>query len=195
MIFRTNQGTGAHLKEELDPDATAYRSGKLLGMVSDNPTIGRGGHVFFSLENSKGKLSCAVYAPSGIMKKKATLLQHGDSIELGGGIRRGSSKHGKILNVEYLKVLALSKSLHQENPLCSSCGKRMSSDGHVNGFKCRSCGIRSRKADFRSSRRTLRRGLYLPPPAAQRHLAKPIERYGRENKVPVLPSGTWFELF
>ncbi len=196
MIFRSNQGTGEHLREVLGPQAFAYSSGKIRGMVSENPAIGRGGHVFFSVENSQGVLNCAVYEPTGSMKKKAALLQQGDSIELGGGIRKKSNKHGKILNVEYLKVLALSKSFIQRNPLCSKCGKRMTSDGYVNGFKCGTCKIRSRRVRFRVSRRVLKKGLYLPPPSAQRHLAKPLRRHGREkDRVPVRPSGTWFEVF
>ena len=196
MIFRSNQGTGEHLREELDPQAPAYNSGKIRGMVSENPMTGRGGHVFFSLENSKGALNCAVYEPTGSMKKKAALLQQGDSIEVGGGIRKKGNKHGKILNVEYLKVLALSKSFIQRNPLCSNCGKKMTSDGYVNGFKCGSCKTRSRRVQFRVSRRMLKRGLYLPHPSAQRHLSKPLQRHGREkDREPARPSGMWFEIF
>jgi len=35
--------------------------------------------------------------------------------------------------------------------------------------------------------RVLKPGLYLPPPKAQRHLTKPLKRYGREKEHP--PSG------
>ncbi len=195
MIFRSNQGTGAHLLEDLDPEAAAYRSGKLRGLVSGNARIGRGGHVFFSLRNLLGQLECVVYAPSGDMRAKAALLQEGDIVEVGGGIRKGGSTRGKILNVEYLKVVVLSRSFIRKNPICSSCGRSMTSDGFINGFKCGRCNTRSRKVLISGSTRKLRKGLYLPPPSAQRHLAKPAVRIGRENtKATAIPWDTWFEL-
>jgi tRNA(Ile2) C34 agmatinyltransferase TiaS len=195
MIFRSNQGTGAHLLEDLDPEAAAYRSGKLRGLVSGNARIGRGGHVFFSLRNLLGQLECVAYAPSGDMRAKAALLQEGDIVEVGGGIRKGGNTRGKILNVEYLKVMVLSRSFIRKNPICSSCGRSMTSDGFINGFKCGRCNTRSRKVLISGSTRKLRKGLYLPPPSAQRHLAKPAVRIGRENtKATAIPWDTWFEL-
>ena len=48
MIFKSNQGTGDHLKNELDSKTMKpYASGKITGIVSNVPKIVKGGHVFF----------------------------------------------------------------------------------------------------------------------------------------------------
>ncbi len=71
-----------------------------------------------------------------------------------------------------------------ENPLCPRCGRRMESMGRGQGYRCRRCGLRRRDAGKRAVvlKREVREGLYLPPPRAQRHLTKPLQRYGRENR-------------
>ena len=42
----------------------------------------------------------------------------GDKIHLGGGIRKASKKHGRVLNVEFLRVLQLAKNYLLVNPTC-----------------------------------------------------------------------------
>jgi len=43
--------------------------------------------------------------------------------------------------------------------------------------------------------RDVRPGLYLPPPRSQRHLTKPLRRYGLEKYGrPGPPKGMWFGL-
>ena len=50
MIFKSNQGTGDHLKNELNSKTMKpYASGTLTGVVSNTPKIVKGGHVFFQL--------------------------------------------------------------------------------------------------------------------------------------------------
>ena len=50
MIFKSNQGTGDHLKNELTIETMKpYASGTLSGIVSNVPKIVKGGHVFFTI--------------------------------------------------------------------------------------------------------------------------------------------------
>ena len=50
MVFKSNQGTGDHLKNELQVnDLKPFTSGFLVGVVCDKPVIEQGGHgIFFN---------------------------------------------------------------------------------------------------------------------------------------------------
>ena len=117
MIFRSNQGTGEHLRQTLTLDRPkAYLSGKLVATVKSIPRSEIGGHVFFAIENEEGEIPCACYEPTASFRKYAKLLIPGDVIEVGGGIRKSTSLHPKILNLEYFKPIKLAKKLSYTNP-------------------------------------------------------------------------------
>ena len=80
------------------------------------------------------KCLVAVYEPTGLAKV-ATGLEEGDVIEIGVGVRKGTTKHPKILNVEYLCVVKLTPVYEILNPLCRICGKRMKSEGKNKGHQ------------------------------------------------------------
>ncbi|GBC74184.1 hypothetical protein HRbin05_00218 [archaeon HR05] len=193
MLFRSNQGTNAHLANMLDAsNLKAYTSGYIQGRVASEPLAIEGGHTFFALEcygnngygsgdedgYGKGNVLCAVYEPTGL-SPIAQALSIGDVLEVGGGVRKGTSKHPKVLNVEYIKVVDLARKVRYMNPLCI-CGKRLKSEGKGKGYGCKKCGYRVRdaeKVDVEVAR-DLRLGLYLPDAKAHRHLTKPLHRYG-----------------
>ena len=204
MVFRSNQGTNMHLQNEIKlPEAKSFTSGHLRCKVSIKPQIIRGGHSLFAVENKDGfTFPAAVYEPTGIANI-ASLLVVGDIIEIGCGIRRASSKHPKILNVEYFLVLELAEIIEMRNPLCRNCSKRMKSEGKDKGFQCKRCKLREpytiQKANIHLPRK-IQVGLYIPTPKAHRHLTKPLHRYGLEkastdyNKnLPI--RGNWFFSF
>lgn len=199
MIFRSNQGTGEHLKSVLKSNSTrAYQSGHVTGRINTYPTITQGGHVFFSINDSEGIIKCAVYEPSGGLRKIALQLTIGDLVEIGGGMRRRSVKHESVLNIEYLRVIKLDKKVVLLNPLCNRCKKRMTSNGRGKGFKCTGCGERLMNVEkiIENIPRKVKRALYLPPESSQRHLAKPMQRYGMEKRGGfVRPTGEWFQVF
>ena len=59
----------------------------------------------------------------------------------------------------------------------------MKSAGRGRGFVCKRCRFHSltvRKVKV-PIKRKLKEGLYIPPPRAQRHLTKPLQRYGMEK--------------
>ena len=132
LVFLTNQHTDAHLQRKLD--WKVYSSGWVDGKVSKVET-GTGGHVYVTLETDGGKRVAAAYEPTGDLRRAAKLLAAGGDVRAYGGVRRGTSLHPKVLNMERLEV---------------------------------------------KSGRTLPAGNYLASPRANRHLAKPLTRHGRE---------------
>ena len=195
-IFRTNQGTDAHLVRRLVRELRPHLPAVLRGRVASQPKVIPGGHVVFALSDGSGTVDCAVYEPSGRLRQVAKALWPGDLIEVAGGVREGPG--GRLtLNVEKLVVIELAEKLLPENPRCPRCGKRMKSMGAGKGFRCPRCGHRDPKAQkvLVKAPRDIRPGLYLPPPRSQRHLTKPLRRYGLEKYGrPGPPKGMWFGL-
>ena len=185
MVFRSNQGTGEHLQTCLDLSRLkTYCSGKITGTVLSKPTMQIGGHVFFELGNSQGIILCACYEPTGKLRNFAMSLLVGDEIEVGGGVRKSTIRHPKVLNLEYIHPVNLVENVIYENPKCALCRVSMSSEGRNQGFQCPKCGALDRvgRKTRRVQSRTMREGqLYLPDLKAHRHLTKPLQRYLLEN--------------
>ncbi|MEM2759636.1 MAG: tRNA(Ile)(2)-agmatinylcytidine synthase [Nitrososphaerales archaeon] len=185
MIFRTNHGTNMHVMHEFDlSNLRTYTSGYVLGKVESVPYTMEGGHTFFTLKNEQGTALCAVYEPTGLPQLAQRLIQ-GDLIEIGGGVRRATSKHTKVINVEYIRILHTVPNFRYANPLCKKCAKRLKSDGRGKGYKCEKCGLKDHTAHKIAIEmpRDIKEGLYVPVPKAQRHLTKPLQRYGMEKST------------
>jgi tRNA(Ile2)-agmatinylcytidine synthase len=184
MIFRTNQGTDAHLRnvsavKEIQP----YNPVVAEGAVSKEPRVIQGGHVIFSIRDETGEVDCAAYAPTGNLCRTARKLMAGDNVKVFGGVRPSSSEHQLTINLEKMRVLELVARTSFVNPVCPECGKRMKSMGKNQGFRCSKCGFRSsqlKKLEVNEERQ-LERGLYITSPRSQRHLTKPHCRYGKEK--------------
>ncbi len=182
-IFRSNQGTNMHLQNEIRvAEVKAYTAGYVRCKVKSKPVAMEGGHVIFTIEQAGAEMPAAVYEPTNLANV-ASKLEPGDSIEIGCGVRKGTSKHPKILNVEYLSVLELAPIYNMLNPLCKVCGKRMKSEGKNKGYQCDRCKNRDPNAAkiMTLQERAIKAGLYVPTPKAHRHLTKPIQRYGLEK--------------
>lgn len=182
MIFKSNQGTGDHLQNELDVfSLRPYLSGTITGIVASEPKMYKGKHVMFSIKKDGIEVRCAVYRPTGITKEAMCLVK-GDKVCVGGGIRKSSKKHGRTLNVEFFKVLNLQKKTILVNPLCIKCNKRMKSKGRNQGFECIRCGKKSSAKTTLEVPRQIKAQLYIPVPSAHRHLTRPKQRIGIANK-------------
>jgi tRNA(Ile2)-agmatinylcytidine synthase len=184
MIFRTNHGTDAHLRKVNSiSEVTSYQSIIVKGTVTEKPRIIPRRHVIFSISDETGQIDCAAYEPTGALQKAARQLIVGDRLEVYGGIRPASSKHGVTVNLEKFQVLGLASKRVFHNPLCPKCGKRMKSMGKGQGFRCDKCGLRERtlKKVVLEVERGLKRRLYVTSPRSQRHLTKPLSRYGLEK--------------
>lgn len=191
IVFRSNQGTNMHLQRELDlSDCKAYTAGIVRCIVKTRPQAMEGGHVIFSVEQAGAEMPAAVYEPTGLGSIACSLVP-GDLIEIGVGVRKGTTKHPKILNIEYLRVNELAPAYTVLNPLCKKCGRRMKSEGRNKGYQCEKCKFRDPAAQkiMIEQERSLKTGLYVPTPKAHRHLTKPLQRYGLEKRAAVLAPG------
>ncbi len=196
MIFKSNQGTGDHLKNELNfENMKPYSSGKITGIVSNIPKIVKGGHVFFKITSNNHEFWCAVYKPTGMTVVASNLLK-GDKICVGGGVRKASKNYPRIINLEFLDVISLVKNISKSNPECKKCNKKMKSKGLNQGFQCIRCGRKaSRKIPFEISRK-INKQLYLPKISAHRHLTRPSQRIGTINKSSKFDKSlSWFYVY
>ncbi len=184
VIFRTNHGTDAHLRKvnsvaEVQPHQPAI----VQGTVSQQPYIVPRRHVIFSIKDEDSMIDCAAYAPTGTLQKVARMLIVGDIVEAYGGVRPASEKHPVTINLEKIRILKLAAKFVLHNPLCPRCGRRMKSMGTGKGFRCDKCGFRSLKLkkNVAEEKRNIKEGLYITSPRSQRHLTKPLCRYGHEK--------------
>ena len=194
MIFKSNQGTNDHLKNELAPDTMKpYASGIITGIVSDAPKITKGGHVFFKIISKDHEFLCAVYKPTGISTIAAILLK-GDKITVGGGVRKASKNFPRMINLEFIQIISLEKHIVYENPLCKKCNKKMKSKGLNQDFQCIRCGKKyPKKMTVQIPRKLRKDKLYLPTISANRHLTRPAQRLGKINRsVGFDKSLSWF---
>jgi len=184
VIFRTNHGTDAHLKRVFSvSDVKPYNPVIVQGKVVGKPRIIPGGHVIFQIRDETGTIDCAAYEQTGNLRKIASMLIEGDVVEVYGGVRPPSKKNPKTINIEKIRVVSLAEKVILRNPLCPVCGKRMKSMGRGKGFECYKCGFHG--ANFTKMvikvERSLKTGLYVVPPRSERHLTKPLSRYGLEK--------------
>ncbi len=193
MVFKSNQGTSDHLKNELDVnDLRPYTSGFLVGQVCSNPIMMQGGHVFFSIRVKDKKIKCGIYKPTKITMIAQNLILN-DKIRIGGGIRKASKNHERIVNVEFLDVMELAKDIRVSNPSCKKCSKKMKSKGSKQGFECTKCGSKSSSKITSEIPRKIQCKLYLPVMSAHRHLTRPYQRIKKRNIQTRFDTSTpWF---
>jgi tRNA(Ile2)-agmatinylcytidine synthase len=197
-VFRTNQGTDAHLGETVKiRDIPPYSAVVVEGFVAQPPQTAPGGHVIFRLKDATGEIFCAAYEPTGNFRNTVRALRVGDRVKVYGGLRKAQPLGPRTVNLEKLEVLETAPVVEFRSPLCPRCGKRMTSMGAHKGFRCEKCKHRSstlRRVPFPIPR-SLSSGLYMPPPRAHRHLTKPLSRYGLEKAgkpgSPPRPEAFW----
>jgi len=196
MVFKSNQGTADHLKNELDlDDLKPYNSGFVIGNVCSKPIVEHGGHVFFSILVKGRKIKCGVYKPTKITKIALSLIS-GDKVSVGGGIRKASKNHARILNVEFLDVIQLEKDTSLVNPTCKKCNKKMKSKGIRQGFECTKCRSKSFSRNKLEIPRKIQAKFYLPSISAHRHLTRPPQRARKRNKVTLFNASVpWLDVF
>ena len=149
MVYVSNQHTDAHLQSELE--WKVYSSGWLDGTVEE-ARIGPGGHVYITLRACGRYRPAAAYEPTGDLRRTAKLLRRGDKIRAFGGVRRPTSLHPAVLNLEKFEFASSS-----------------------------------------ATKRVMPRGTYISSPRANRHLTKPLIRYGWENHGSETAVEGWFE--
>ncbi|WP_101295310.1 tRNA(Ile)(2)-agmatinylcytidine synthase [Halegenticoccus soli] len=198
-LFRTNQGTDAHLRRgTLDPsadgpdpdgraadgdgadsepvpveDGGAYR---LTGTVSTAPETRPGGHVFLALSADGRELRCVAFEPTKHFRDRVRALRPGDRVTVCGEVREGTLKLEKFAVRDLVRT-------ELATPECPDCGRSMKSAGRDQGYRCRRCGTRADGREAVPLDRDLDLGWYEVPPCARRHIAKPLVRGGFDAAV------------
>ena len=179
LLFETNQGTDDHLQKKNIGDITPFQSVIVEGSICRKPYTIAGGHVIFTIGNSKREIDCASYEPTKEFRKIVRSLSVGDLVEVYGGVR----EKPLTVNIEKIKVKSLVKNIEKvENPVCPKCGKHMKSKGRNQGYKCRICGLKSDDPAVVEKRRQVCIGFYEVPVCARRHLSKPLKRMNLDHK-------------
>jgi len=186
MIFRTNQGTNAHIPETITPieKLKPYMSAKIEGKVINNPHTLIGGHTRFKLNDNSRSIWCYAYEPTKTLRKDILKLDIDDVLEIFGGIRPPDQEFPICMNIENVIIKKMKPRVEYKNPKCPFCSKSLTSKGRNKGFYCKKCGdvwrdfekikiIKSPPFDSGT--------LLLPPVCAHRHLTKPRKRYGKEK--------------
>lgn len=184
LIFRSNQGTDAHLTRVASLNGIKpYSSIIAKGTVSRNPRKIPLRHVIFSLKDATAEVDCAAYEQTGRLRKIAEELMVGDAVEVYGAVRRRLKGERLTVNLEKIEILSLAPKILLQNPVCTDCGKRLESMGKGKGFRCKKCGSRFEETEKIKvvAERSLKPGLYVTSAGSQRHLTKPLSRYGLEK--------------
>ncbi len=192
-IFRTNQGTDAHLTRTYTISELKPRHPSVVtGIVEGKHKVIEGGHVIFTIVDGSGRVDCAAYEPSGSFRDTVMRLREEDEVRVAGGVRE--TEMGLTINLERLDVLSLAVEQRLVNPRCPACGGATESMGRGQGLRCKRCGHREVGLTKVTEEvpREIKLGIYLPPPRAERHLTKPFKRYGREHRgAPEKLSAPW----
>ena len=177
QIFRTNQGTDAHIHAPEVPlrHRTAYR---LPGSIVASPHTVEGGHVFVDVMTPAGKITAAAFEPTKGFRDVIRALVPGDRITM-----YGTHADGQV-NLEKIRVRELRR--HSwETPPCPRCDARMSSAGRDAGYRCGRCGTSAAGRVRTAMSRSIATGWYEVPPSARRHLARPLVRH--PTRAPITP--------
>lgn len=181
-VYRTNQGTDAHLTDGIIGEMLDGRSYSVWGSVSSFPDTGRGGHVLFNIEDNESSVRCMAYEPTKGFRNIIRHLIPGDRI-----LAVGSFK-GDSINLEKIYLDSPAKDTITKPPVCKKCKKRMTSAGTGKGWKCKKCSARAFEPEIVTIQRTIQTGWYEVPPIARRHLSKPLVREIRERETPAVDS-------
>ena len=179
MIFKSNQGTDAHIIKPGDKVYQTYYGKVTIKDVEIIP----GGDVILRTENG---LTIFVYKETGELNSMAKLLLSGDEIVVLGAIKP-SSKYGRIIDAERIEILSLSNKVEYKNPKCPICGHSSESIGKNKGYRCKKCGYKfNSEKEIIEFPRDICLGTYQT--RYYRHLTKPIflefyNDYKKETEV------------
>ncbi len=189
MIFRTNQGTDAHLILGSIDDVRPFRTLCLETTLRSKPKYLRGGHLIIKICDEP--ILYAVFYKESTLTSVISELGIDSKVVLCGSIKQWDNLTN-VMNVEKVHIIELVRT-YVHNPKCPRCGKRMKSAGVSKGFKCGKCGYRTTNLSKEVVKEVINvNKVYTVKPYRMKHLTKPLCRYGREKQCYyVRPSGDW----
>lgn len=180
-LYKTNQGTDAHVRNAQIRDLKEGRSYVVFATVTREPQTTTGGHTFLEVKDNSGALICAAFEPTKQFRATVRKLRFDDVVIVQG------SYIDNCLHLEKLQIVSLSDQYIKANPIC--CNKSMKSLGRKQGFRCVKCKTIKRvpHTNKTSEIRDVMVGAYEVTPSARRHLAEPLIRR-RNQGYAVFPS-------
>ena len=117
------------------------------------------------------------------MRKVARKLIVCDQVEVYGAVKQREAGKALTINLEKIRILALSPKIEFQNPVCPNCEKRLKSFGKNKGFRCDKCHKKhpGKQKEEIIINREIKKGMYITSSRSQRHLTKPVRRYGLEK--------------
>lgn len=185
-IFRTNQGTDVHAIDRCINDLRIYHTARIKVRISSKPISIPGGHIIIKGSDATSTIDMIFFRPSRLTSIAQKLII-GDEVVVQGHVKPW--RDGLCFHVEKLVVTKLSRQYTCRSPRCPICKKRMIKKGFGKGYECSLCGYKSLTPTLEciKVKRDLSIGIYLPLPAEQKHLIKPLKRYGKEKHHHPLP--------
>jgi tRNA(Ile2)-agmatinylcytidine synthase len=180
-LYRTNQGTDAHVRNAQIRDLQEGCSYIVTATVISEPHTITGGHTFFEVKDNSGTLRCAAFEPTKQFRAVVRKLRFDDAVIVQG------SYVDNCLHLEKLQIVDLNDQYKKANPIC--CNKSMKSMGREQGYRCVKCKTvkRERHTSQTSETRDVLIGAYEVTPSARRHLAEPLIRR-RNQGYAIFPS-------
>lgn len=179
-VFRSNQATDAHAVYRSVGELRMYRSAKIRVVVVSKPKVLSGGTVVVRAIDATGAIDLAFFKPS-TLTDVALELCVGDEAVVQGHVKPWRNR--MVFHVEKLQLVNTKSKYECRAPKCPVCGRRTEKVGWGKGYRCRRCSVvvMNPELDCVYTPRKVEQKLYTPPARAQKHLIKPLSRYGREK--------------
>ena len=189
MIFKSNQGTDIH-HQNLDHlvENPLYSQIEVLIFKLKKKEVLPSGHYIFKMVTSgydsllASDMELACYKEALKMREVLEKIEGECLLLLNGNIRPNLETSTITLNLEKSYVILLKTNLLTVKIICPRCLNLLESMGREKGLRCRKCGYRVQVRDNLkiSLNKDLVTTVLHEPPMYQRHLTKPLKRFGRE---------------
>ncbi|AEM38031.1 domain of unknown function DUF1743 [Pyrolobus fumarii 1A] len=174
IIYRSNQHTGVHIRDDLVEHIKPYDCIRLHGVLGNTRIIG-GGHVIAQFCDDSGCIDAAFYRETGELRHIASRLLWA-RVTLEGCVR---VHRGRLtVNVERLVILDGVVRYEHLAPPCPKCNAR-TTRVRDSVYKCSECGTIVYGVKGVEVIERLPRMIVEPPPSAWHHLYMPLARITR----------------
>ncbi len=192
MLFKTNQGTDVHHRRFNKRNiGSLYSQIEVVGWkIREKEILPSGHHIFkinvLELEApSSSEIEIACYRESLKMRWLLGKLGEEDLLLLFGNTKRKFDLSSTTLNLEKNYVIYRKTQPKNVKPLCPKCFNTLESEGREKGLRCRKCNYRLFVIDSHkiTAGKEFTPTVFHEPPMYQRHLTKPLKRFGREDMI------------
>lgn len=191
IIFKTNQGTDAHhmIDNRLSSYSLLYSQYDAIGWKIKKEKILPSGHHIYKvaiidqISLSTRNFDLSSYRESLKMRDILEKINDKHLFLILGNLRPFYKTSETTINLEKNYVIYSRARYNHVKPLCIKCFNHLESTGKDGYFRCRKCRYRMK---IREKVKLVMKSTITPtvlhePPMYQRHLTKPLRRFGREE--------------